>query len=125
MKLSIVIPVLNSEKTLGACLGAIASQTMPRADYEIVIADAGSSDRTVEIAKAAGVVLGLSVACAEKGLLAPVLLLSSRDASRTHGRVRRKDEEALGAERVQEVTVMGYGNKRAIKTLQGLLEPVL
>ncbi len=55
MKLSIVIPVLNSEKTLGACLGAIASQTMPLADYEIVIADAGSSDRTIEIAKAAGV----------------------------------------------------------------------
>ena len=55
MKLSIVIPVLNSEKTLGACLNAITAQTLPREDYEIVIADAGSIDRTLEIARAAGV----------------------------------------------------------------------
>ena len=55
MKLSIVIPVLNSEKTLGDCLSAIAEQTVPRRDYEIVIADAGSTDRTLEIAREAGV----------------------------------------------------------------------
>lgn len=55
MKLSIVIPVLNSERTLGACLGAIRAQDYPRSDYEIVIADAGSSDRTLDIARAAGV----------------------------------------------------------------------
>ena len=55
MKLSIVIPVLNSEKTLGECLAAIAAQDVPRSDYEIVIADAGSSDRTLEIAREAGV----------------------------------------------------------------------
>ena len=55
MFLSIVIPVLNSEKTLGACLGAILSQTLPRESYEIIVADAGSSDRTLEIAKQFGV----------------------------------------------------------------------
>ena len=55
MKLSIVIPVLNSERTLGACLDAIRAQNRPRTDYEIVIADAGSSDRTLEIARAADV----------------------------------------------------------------------
>ena len=55
MKLSIVIPVLNSEQTLGACLAAIAAQTLPRTDYEIVIADAGSTDGTCAIARAAGV----------------------------------------------------------------------
>ena len=55
VKLSVVIPVLNSEKTLGACLAALAEQSVPRADYEIVIADAGSTDRTLEIARAAGV----------------------------------------------------------------------
>ena len=55
MKLSFVIPVLNSERTLGACLNAILAQDYPRTDYEIVIADAGSSDRTLEIARAAGV----------------------------------------------------------------------
>lgn len=54
MRLSIVIPTLNSEKTLPACLAALAAQTLPRTDWEIVVADAGSSDRTVEIARAAG-----------------------------------------------------------------------
>ena len=55
MRLSIVIPVLNSERTLGECLEAIAAQTLPRGEYEIVLADAGSADRTLEIARAAGV----------------------------------------------------------------------
>lgn len=39
MRLSIVIPVLNSEKTLSACLAATAAQTLPRTDYEIVVAN--------------------------------------------------------------------------------------
>ncbi len=53
--ISIVIPTLNSERTLGECLDAILSQDYPRSGYEIVIADAGSSDSTLEIAKARGV----------------------------------------------------------------------
>ena len=55
VKLSVVIPVLNSEKTLGECLAAIAAQAVNRSDYEIVVADAGSTDRTLEIAREAGV----------------------------------------------------------------------
>ena len=55
MFLSVVIPTLNSEKTLGACLRAIRAQSLPQSDYEIVIADAGSSDRTLEIAREHGV----------------------------------------------------------------------
>lgn len=55
MRLSIVIPTLNSERTLGACLDAILAQRFPRADFEIVVADAGSADRTLEIARAKGV----------------------------------------------------------------------
>ena len=50
MKLSIVIPTLNSERTLPECLDAIIGQTFPRDQYEIVIADAGSSDSTRAIA---------------------------------------------------------------------------
>lgn len=50
MFLSIVIPTLNSEKTLGICLDAIRNQSISNDKYEIVIADAGSSDRTLEIA---------------------------------------------------------------------------
>ena len=55
MKLSFVIPVLNSARTLGACLDAILAQDCPRADYEIVIADADSADATLDIARAKGV----------------------------------------------------------------------
>ncbi len=50
MKLSIVIPTLNSAPTLPACLEAIAEQTFPRGEYEIIIADAGSTDDTRNIA---------------------------------------------------------------------------
>ncbi len=53
--ISFVIPTLNSEKTLGGCLDAILAQDFPRDGYEIVIADAGSSDATLEIARARGV----------------------------------------------------------------------
>ena len=55
MKLSIVIPTLNSARTLPECLDAILSQTVPRGQYEIVIADAGSSDETLSIAREKGV----------------------------------------------------------------------
>ena len=55
MFLSVVIPTLNSEKTLGACLRAIRAQSLPESEYEIVIADAGSTDRTLEIAREYGV----------------------------------------------------------------------
>ena len=55
MFLSVVIPTLNSEKTLGECLAAFRAQTLPCDAYEIVIADAGSSDRTLDIAREHGV----------------------------------------------------------------------
>jgi glycosyltransferase involved in cell wall biosynthesis len=45
---SFCIPTLNSERTIGDCLGSIASQNYP--ETEIVIVDGGSSDHTLEIA---------------------------------------------------------------------------
>jgi glycosyltransferase involved in cell wall biosynthesis len=53
--LSIVIPTLNSARTLGECLAAIRSQQPCSIPYEIVVADAGSADRTLEIAREYGV----------------------------------------------------------------------
>ncbi len=55
MKLSIVIPTLNSEHTLPECLDAIIAQSFPRDHYEIVVADAGSSDSTITLAREKGV----------------------------------------------------------------------
>jgi len=54
-RVSFVVPTLNSERTLEACLKAILSQQVPRETYEIVVADAGSSDATLQIAKRLGV----------------------------------------------------------------------
>jgi len=49
---SVVIPTLNSEKTLEACLDSVGGQTYP--NIEIVVVDGGSVDRTVDIATATG-----------------------------------------------------------------------
>jgi glycosyltransferase involved in cell wall biosynthesis len=50
---SCVIPTLNSARTLERCLASIRAQDYPA--VEIVIVDAGSSDRTLELANAYGV----------------------------------------------------------------------
>lgn len=54
-RISFIIPTLNSGKTLEACLQAIFQQALPRSRYEVVIADAGSSDETRAIAQRLGV----------------------------------------------------------------------
>lgn len=50
---SIITPTLNSERTLEVCLSSIISQDY-RGKVEIIIADGGSSDKTVLIAKGYG-----------------------------------------------------------------------
>jgi len=52
MTLSIIIPTLNEEKYLPILLSQIKKQKF--LDYEIIVADGGSTDRTVEIAKSFG-----------------------------------------------------------------------
>jgi len=48
---SIIIPTYNSAKVLKGCLAEIRKQDYPRNKIEIIIADAGSTDRTLKIAK--------------------------------------------------------------------------
>lgn len=48
--ISIVIPAYNAEATLGRCLDTILAQTYP--DFEALVVDDGSSDRTLTIAEA-------------------------------------------------------------------------
>jgi len=47
--ISIITPVYNSEKVIDLCLSAIANQDYPKEKIEIIIPDAGSKDRTLEI----------------------------------------------------------------------------
>ena len=48
--LSIIIPTLNEEKNISSLLDSIKEQKVDF-DYEVIVADAGSKDRTVEIAR--------------------------------------------------------------------------
>jgi glycosyltransferase involved in cell wall biosynthesis len=55
IELSIVLPCLNEEKTLGACLDKIhRSMTDKGVSYEIIVADNGSRDSSASIAVARG-----------------------------------------------------------------------
>lgn len=53
--LSIIIPTLNEEKTLELLLSDLQKQTYQ--DFEVIIADANSKDKTTEIAKKYGATL--------------------------------------------------------------------
>lgn len=48
-KVSIIVPVYNSEKTLDVCIESIQAQTFD--DYEAVFVDDGSTDRSAEIVR--------------------------------------------------------------------------
>jgi glycosyltransferase involved in cell wall biosynthesis len=47
---SVIVPVYNGASTLGACLRALAQQTVPRASYEVIVVDDGSTDDSAAIA---------------------------------------------------------------------------
>ncbi len=53
VKLSIIIPALNEEKQISSLLNSLKNQSLK--DYEIILADAGSKDKTRAIAKSFGV----------------------------------------------------------------------
>lgn len=55
MELSIVLPCLNEERTVGACAAkAVSFIESHHIDGEVIVADNGSADRSVEIAAGAG-----------------------------------------------------------------------
>lgn len=49
--ISIVIPAFNEEKRIGRSLAALCNQTVPRDQYELIVVDGGSQDKTRDIAK--------------------------------------------------------------------------
>ncbi len=55
--ISIVIPAYNAEETIEECMIALADQTIPRAEYEIIVVDDGSADQTGEVARSHGAVV--------------------------------------------------------------------
>ena len=49
MKISVIVPVFNAEKFLGACLESLLNQTLK--DFEVIIVDDCSTDDSVSIAE--------------------------------------------------------------------------
>ncbi len=49
MTYSIIIPTLNAQRTLDECLKYVVAQNYPKEEYEIIIADGGSIDQTLDI----------------------------------------------------------------------------
>ncbi|HVN65490.1 MAG TPA: glycosyltransferase [Methanomicrobiales archaeon] len=45
-----VVPTFNEEKNIVACLVSLNRQTIPRSEYEIIVVDGNSADRTRELA---------------------------------------------------------------------------
>jgi glycosyltransferase involved in cell wall biosynthesis len=48
MKISVVIPVYNEEELIKNCLKSLISQDYPKKDYEIIVVNDGSTDKTKE-----------------------------------------------------------------------------
>jgi rSAM/selenodomain-associated transferase 2 len=57
---SVIIPALNEEESIGATLEAVARV---RGEFEVIVADGGSEDRTIEIARQ----FGASVVASDRG----------------------------------------------------------
>ena len=53
--ISVIIPAKNAETFIKPCLEALRNQTTANTEYEIIVVDNGSADRTAEIARDAGV----------------------------------------------------------------------
>ena len=50
-KLSIIVPMYNAEKYIETCLDSILNSNLSKKDYEIIIVNDGSKDKSPEIAK--------------------------------------------------------------------------
>ncbi len=88
MDLAVVIPTLNEERTIGACLEAVGKPD----GVEVVVCDGGSGDRTREVAVAAGARVvegacgrGPQLNLGARSAAAPRLLFLHADCRLPHG----------------------------------------
>lgn len=56
-KVSIIIPLYNGEDCIRSCLEGVFSQDYPRKQYEVIVVDNNSTDKSADIAREFGVTL--------------------------------------------------------------------
>jgi len=49
--ISVIVPAHNAEETLARCLAALEAQSLSHGQYEVIVVDDGSTDRTADIAQ--------------------------------------------------------------------------
>lgn len=49
VKMSVIVPAYNAEKYLERCLDSLVNQDLPSDEYEVIVVNDGSTDRTEEI----------------------------------------------------------------------------
>ena len=49
--ISVIVPSFNEEANIAQCLVSLSHQTISRSEYEIIVVDGGSTDKTCEIAR--------------------------------------------------------------------------
>jgi len=50
-KISVIVPVFNNEETILNCLQALINQNYPKEDFEILVVNDGSTDKTAQLIK--------------------------------------------------------------------------
>lgn len=49
IRLSLIVPVYNVEHYVERCIRSLEQQDIPREDYEIIVVDDGSQDRSISL----------------------------------------------------------------------------
>lgn len=51
IRISVIIPALNEEKVIGRCMESLVRNDFSRNEFEVIVVDNGSRDKTIEIAR--------------------------------------------------------------------------
>jgi len=75
--ISVIVPTHSSVSTIKSCLDSLNSQSLSRDQYEIIVVDDGSKDKTLDLAKAASVDKIISITSCSVGTARNIGIKSS------------------------------------------------
>ena len=80
MRISVIIPVRNEERYIGTCLSCLVEQTISKNEFEVIVVDNGSTDRSLEVIDSFRGRLSLAVLKREGGTIAALRNLGAAAA---------------------------------------------